>query len=323
MTGMRMCLFFQLFMFTIASSLSPTDEMYLEYISSPDYKETIKGKIFSEECFNLLVSAVESPSGPNWTYSACEQSDGVNDGTIPNQLEISPNDFMASGTFLAHFETFLIAAPDKAPLLLYYLHTAVVHLSTADSYMSLLVGKLISQLHYRSLLEYENDARILVLIHLILVDLRDARIETTRSIVETQSSNIRCVLFPQCVRRAMRSALREKEEEILADARKIFARNVRPEFAQILNLLEEQIVPGPWPKVLEVVRSRILPSLLSISRVAFLELSFQEPEDNPTLPLLFELVSLVGGNSSPSYWSGIIRIIFVTTSYLDSTFESL
>ena len=292
----------------LTAALSPIDQSYLEYITSPSYKEPMMPQVLSEECFRALVAFVEHPSENN-LKNLCKSSH-VDTST---RLDVSELDYIGSAKFLSDFELFLTAPPEATQLLLYYLHTDLTLLSVADSHMSSLIGQLISQLHFRSILGNRDDSRYFVLIHLFLVDLREQRIGEFRSAIVDRIAPVWSLCIPCRHRRHLRFLLRDREQAITISSRKEFSQQAHVELDHIRDLVNNQLDSESWSNVLHFARSEIVPSLLAIARVA----------DSSTLSFLFELVSLVEGTSSPSYCPTIIRIVRVATADLASTIPSV
>jgi hypothetical protein len=299
---------------SIVNALNPSeiDQMFLDYIQSTEYREAIMPDLMSQECFELLISFVESPDTDQTRDQFCEESflPKLN-GTY--RIEISSDDYLASNDFFEKLQKYMETESESdqgsaaAILQMYFLNNDLHWLSVADSYRSLLVGQLVSQVHIRSIIGQQNNTAALGALQNVAAELRQYALDAAT--ISTNNRSTCCWWFRGRNNRIIRSFLAQREEEILKKSESNFHVHAHIELERLWQTVD-QILFSTWPIIINVVRTEIVPSLLSMSHV------FAPQSTN--LGLLFEIVSLTQGNSSPSYWPIILRSILVAITHLKS-----
>jgi len=307
-----------LFLCSIVNALNPSeiDQMFLDYIQSTEYREAIMPGLMPQECFELLISFVESPDTDECRDQFCEESflPKLN-GTY--RIEISSDDYLASNEFFDKFQKYIETESayhqgNAAALLqMYFLNNDLHWLSVADSYRSLLVGQLVSQVHIRSIRGQQNNTAALVALQHVVAEIQQSALDSATLSINDHSTC--CWWFPGRRTRLIRSFLAQHEGEILKKAESNFHVHAHIELERLWQTVD-QILYSTWPVTINVLRTDIVPSLLSMSHV------FAPQSTN--LGVLFEIVSLTQGNSSPSYWPIILRSIRVAITHLKSAIPS-
>jgi len=303
-----------------ASDPSDVDDKFLEYIQSTPYIEAIIPLVLPQNCFELLISYVEDPERDPSRDQFC------GDVFLPSfnetfRTEVSADDYLGSNEFALQWGKYL-ETPSESPqalLRLYHLNNDLYWLSVADSYQSMLAQLLVTQLHIRQIIGLRNPRAALEVLQRLVAKMRQSALESAASAVIAARRRSSWG-FPGRVARMTRSFLAKREQDILRKSISNFHLEAHAELESLAGTIDS-VLNSTWPVIRNVVRAAVVPSLLSISRLDAIQSSHSE--DTPQVRQIFEIVSLVGGNSSFSSWPNILRSIRVAITHLETTIPTM